>query len=213
MCPALDHEVRPELLDEGNDQLGGVQAAFLHGNQSDRNQQAGKDLQAELGARRQTKIAALHHLYIVVSEADGREHAGRDDGEPHKYIRQIRPQQSGHHDGDRNQQTAHGGSAGLLLMGFGTFLPNVLPDLEVPQAIDHYWPNNKPGEERREARKRSTERKIAEDTKWRKIMVQLDEQQPIKQSASEFSRGSLFSRWSLVVGRWRIVVLRSPVVA
>ena len=56
-------------------------------------------------------------------------------------------------------------------MGFGTFLANVLPNLEIPQAIDHEWPNNKPGEERREARERSTERKIAEDTKWRKIMV------------------------------------------
>src|SRR5262249_29582587 len=185
MSPALNDKVGAELLDERDDQLGGVQAMLLHGNESYGDQQAGEDLQTELGARCQAEIAALHHLDIVVGEADGSEGTRCQDRQPHKYIAQIRPQESRHHDGDGNQQPAHGGRACFLLMGFRPFFADILADLEVAQPIDYKRAYDQAGEERGEAGEGSAERKITEDTKWREIVVELDEQQPVKQSASE----------------------------
>jgi len=80
-------------------------------------------------------------------------------------------------------------------MSFRPFFTDVLTDLKLSQAVDDHGPDHETGEEGCQACERSPERKVAEDAEWRKVMEQLDEKQPVKQSASE-----------PVVGRWFLAV-------
>src|SRR5512132_2487147 len=82
-------------------------------------------------------------------------------------------------------------------MSLGTFFPDVLADLKFPQAVDHHRANDQAGEQSGQAGKSSAKREVAENSEWREIMKELDEQQPVKQSSSRTGRRSL------VVSRWR----------
>src|SRR5579862_2179449 len=69
-------------------------------------------------------------------------------------------------------------------MSLRAFFPDVLSDLEFAQAVNDERPDDQTGEQRGQTRKRSTEREISENAEWREVVIQLDEQQPVKQSAS-----------------------------
>ena len=56
--------------------------------------------------------------------------------DPDEAVAQVGPQQSWDHDGDRDQQAAHGGRAGFFLMSLGAFFADVLADLKFAQAVD-----------------------------------------------------------------------------
>ena len=60
-----------KLLEERNHQPGGILSAVLQRDQRNRNQDAGRDLISQLGARRKTKIAAMNNFEVVVGKADG----------------------------------------------------------------------------------------------------------------------------------------------
>src|SRR5882762_6043649 len=137
----------------------------------------------------------MNHFYIVVGKPDCGEGARGDDGDPYEGIAQVRPQQSGDHDRNCNQQASHGGGASFFLMGLGTFFADKLTNLKFPQAVDDKRANDQASEKGGETGERSPERKIAEDAEGREVMEQLDEQQPVKQRASRTDR------WSLTGGR------------
>src|SRR5581483_11865779 len=131
-----DNQVRTELLEEGNQQPGRVQAMGLHRDQSDCNTNASKDLEQQLATSGQAQVTAVNSFEVVVGKTDAGEGASREHRDPNEQVGQVRPEQRGYNDRDGNQQTAHGRSAGFFLVGFGTFLANVLPDLELAQAIN-----------------------------------------------------------------------------
>ena len=138
MMQAADDQVRAEVLEERHDQAGGVQPVRLQGAQDRRRWRwpPGTD-RTSLARAGQAQVAAVHHLQIVVGKADGAEGQRGEHRDPDEPVAQVGPQQRGNQHADDNQHAAHGGRAGLFLMGLGTFLADVLADLEFAQAADH----------------------------------------------------------------------------
>src|SRR5579864_8241353 len=142
MHEAINYQVGMELFQKWYNQLCGIHAAILHGNQRHGDESASQNLQPEIGARGKAEISLMNNFYIVIREADGGESTGCEHGDPYKSVLQIGPEQGGNDDGDHDQDSAHGWSSGLLLMCLRAFLADVLPDLEVAQAINHQWTDN-----------------------------------------------------------------------
>src|ERR1039458_490755 len=69
-------------------------------------------------------------------------------------------------------------------MSFRTLFANVLSDLEFTQAADDQRAHDQGRKRSREAGECSAEGDVAKDAEWRNRMLQLDEQQPVEQSAS-----------------------------
>ena len=184
MRPALNHQVGAKLLHKGHNELRGIQATALHDDQSHRNEETGQNLKAELGTRRKPQISTLHHFYIVVRKSNCGEGARGSNGEPDEDIAQIRPQQGGNHDGNGNEQAAHCRSARFFLVGLGPFFANVLANLKFAQAADYQRADDQGSEQGRQAGKGGTKSQIAKNAEWREVMIELQVQQPIKQSAS-----------------------------
>src|ERR1022692_786526 len=171
--PALDDKIRMELLEEWHDQAGGIFSPVLERDQSHGNNDTRGNLISELGPSGEAKVAAMNHLQIVVGEADGGEGDCRKDDDPNEGIRQIRPKQSGHQDCNRDQQSTHGGSAGLFLMRLRAFFANVLADLKLAQTLNHDRTDNQSCKKCGEAGERRAEGQITEDAEGRKVMKEL----------------------------------------
>ena len=112
-----------------------------------------------------------------------------------KQVAQVSPQQSRNHDGNGDQQPAHGRGAGLLLMRLGPFFADELADLEFAQTVDDDGADDQCREQSGEAGKGCTKGQIAENAERRKIVEQLQVQQPVEQSASR----TVVSRRSSIV--------------
>src|SRR5713101_1431165 len=84
-------------------------------------------------------------------------------------------------------------------MRLGTFLANVLANLEFAQPVNHQRTNDQSGKHRGQTGKRSAEGQIAENSERRKIVEQFRIQQPVEQSAS--GQFLVVGRRSSVVGR------------
>src|SRR5229473_1714877 len=184
---SLDHQVRVELLEEWDQEPGGVLSAVLQSDQCDRNQDAGRPLKAQLGAGSKAEVAAMNNFKVVVGKTDrGEGHRGKH-GDPDERIAQVRPEQCRHQNGDGDQQAAHGRSARFFLMRLRSLFADVLPDLEIAQAGNHDRPNDQASKKSGEASERGAESQVTKNTEWRKIMVELQVEQPVEQSASDTS--------------------------
>ncbi len=180
----LNHQVGMKLFDEGHHQLGRIGVARLHGNQRHRDQDAHGNLQAQLGFRGEPQIPSVHHFDVVVGKSNGGEGAGGKHRDPYEQVAQVGPQQSRDHDGNGDQQAAHGRSAGFFLMGLGPLFPDELADLKFAQPVDDDGADNQCREQCGEAGKSCTKGQITENTEWREVVEQLQVQQPVEQSAS-----------------------------
>src|SRR6185437_8422664 len=69
-------------------------------------------------------------------------------------------------------------------MRLGPFCADELADLKFAQAVDHDWADDECGEECGQAGECCTKSQIPKNTEWRKIVEQLQVQQPVEQSAS-----------------------------
>src|SRR6266849_2752563 len=184
---SLDHQVRVELLEEWDQEPGGVLSAVLQSDQCDRNQDAGRPLKAQLGAGSKAEVAAMNNFKVVVGKTDrGEGHRGKH-GDPDERIAQVRPEQCRHQNGDGDQQAAPGRSARFFLMRLRSLFADVLPDLEIAQAGNHDRPNDQASKKSGEASERGAESQVTKKTEWRKIMVELQVEQPVEQSASDTS--------------------------
>ena len=142
---------------------------------------------AQLGACGKSEIAVMNDLKVVIGKTDRAEgHRGKH-GDPDKRIAQVRPEQRRHQDGDGDQQTTHGRSARFFLMSLRTLFAYVLPDLEIAQALNHDRPNDQAGEKGGEAGESCAESQVTKNAEWRKIMEELQVEQPVEQSASDTS--------------------------
>src|SRR5712692_3546242 len=184
---SLDHQVRVELLEEWDQEPGGVLSAVLQSDQCDRNQDAGRPLKSQLGACSKAEVAAMNNFKVVVRKTDrGEGHRGKH-GDPDERIAQVRPEQCRHQNRDGDQQAAHGWRARLFLMRLRSLFADVLPDLEIAQAGNHDRPNDQASKKSGEASERGAESQVTKNTEWRKIMVELQVEQPVEQSASDTS--------------------------
>src|SRR5712692_180460 len=184
---SLDHQVRVELLEEWDQEPGGVLSAVLQSDQCDRNQDAGRPLKSQLGACSKAEVAAMNNFKVVVRKTDrGEGHRGKH-GDPDKRIAQVRPEQCRHQNGDGDQQAAHGRSARFFLMRLRSLFADVLPDLEIAQAGNHDRPNDQASKKSGEASERGAESQVTKNTEWRKIMVELQVEQPVEQTSSPSS--------------------------
>src|SRR6202140_2585135 len=141
----------------------------------------------------------MRHLGVVVGKSDGGERTGGEHGNPYKAIAQVRPKQCGDDDRDDNQQSSHGGRTGFFLVSLGTLFANELSDLELAQAANDegsYDESSKQGGKAGECR---AEGNVAKDAERRNIVLQLDEQQPVEQSASVPFRKTLLILRLLIV--------------
>src|SRR3954462_2017105 len=129
----------------------------------------------------------MGHLGVVVGESDGGKRTSGKNSDPHETVAQVGPEKGGHDDRDDDQQSTHGGRARFFLMGLGTFFADELSDLEITQAPDHQWTHDQSREEGGQAGKRSAKSDVTENAEGRDIVLQLEEQEPIEQSASDHS--------------------------
>jgi len=117
----------------------------------------------------------MRHFCVVVGESDGRIGTDGKNGDPDEAIAEIRPQQRGNDDGDHDQQAAHRGRTGFLLMRLGTFFADVLADLEITQSPDDEWPDDQSREQGGEAGEGGAEGDVSKNTEGRNVMLQLQE--------------------------------------
>src|SRR5258708_4772801 len=96
------------------------------------------------------------------------------------WVAQVRPQQRGNHDGNDDEDAAHGWCAGLLLVRLGTLFTNVLPDLKLAQFVDEPWAQNNAEEERGQAGKRRAKGRVAEHAERADVSLQLFVEQPVE---------------------------------
>jgi hypothetical protein len=91
VMPLTDHQVRPKVLQERNDQARRVQAMRLQAAQHRADQDRGQELIEQLGARGQAQVAAMDHLQIIVGKTDGAKGQRRQHGDPDEAVRQVGP--------------------------------------------------------------------------------------------------------------------------
>ena len=159
-----DDQVRPEMLEERHDQARRIQAVGLQGAQRARHGEGRQKLVAQLGARGQAEVAAVHDLQIVVGKSDGAEGQRRDHGDPDEAVAQVGPQQRRDQHADNDQHAAHGRRAGFLLVGLRAVLADVLADLEFTQAANHRRADDEADEQRGQAGEGGAEGQIAKDS-------------------------------------------------
>src|SRR6202790_4353475 len=129
----------------------------------------------------------MNDLKVVIGKTDRPEGHRRKHRNPDKRIAQVRPQQRRHQDRDRDQQTTHGRRTRFFLMSLGALFADVLPDLKIAQPLNNDRSNDQAGEKGGEAGKCCTERQVTKNTEGRKIMEELQVEQPVEQSASDTS--------------------------
>jgi hypothetical protein len=69
----------------------------------------------------------------------------------------------------------------------GTFLADVLSDLEFAKLANNGRADDEPHEQRRQTRERGAKRHVPKNTEGRKIRKQLLVEQPVEQNSSEIS--------------------------
>src|ERR1700733_2616929 len=72
-------------------------------------------------------------------------------------------------------------------MRLRALLADILPNLKLAQLFYNKWTDKQPDQQRRQARKHRTKRKVAKYSKQPEVGKQLLVQQPIKQTVSAFS--------------------------
>ena len=138
--PGVNHQVRPELLEEGKENLGGIHPV-AQTQQGGGDQNRDPDLQAKLGSRAQAQVLPPDNFAVIVGEANGPVGQQRKQRQPEKAVGQIGPQQRRHHNAHQDQHAAHGGGAGFVAV-VGAFLADVLAHLKLFQAADDPRPQH-----------------------------------------------------------------------
>ena len=100
------------------------------------NQRSDADLRGELDAGGEAEIALMDHLQVIVGKSYAAESRRAQERPAKPRVRQIAPQQGGNQNGDADEQAAHGGGSGFLLMIFGAILANKLADLKFAQPVE-----------------------------------------------------------------------------
>src|ERR1700722_970828 len=169
-----------QAFEKRNAQRGGVGAVFLQAEQHDADHEAGQNLIAKFGARRQAHTPFAHDFVVIVDETDGAESDGGADGQQDVSVTQIGPEQSGNYDRSDNQHAAHGGRSGFFLMSFGTFFANVLFYLQRAQPLDHPGPQQQRKQQRGDAGDSGAHGDVAENVERTEVRPQQEVEEVVK---------------------------------
>src|SRR6185312_10575912 len=120
-----ESQMRVKMLEERHAELGGVVALRLHGNERDGDGGGNEELRAELGPSGEAKVAPMDDLDVVIGKTDGSKGQRGTHGQPDERVGQIGPEQRGQQDGDTDEDPAHGGRSGFLLVLLGAFFADV----------------------------------------------------------------------------------------
>src|SRR5882762_3741220 len=168
----VNHQVRAKVFQEREDELSGIGAAGGHNQEDDRDDQARKHLEVNFPFGGQPEIAFLRNLGEVVDEADGCKGQQRKNGQQHKFISQVGPQNCRYQGGQYDQHATHRWSAGLFLMVLRAFLANILADLQLAQLADQPRSENQRQEHGGETRVNRPYRDIAKYVERAEIFLQ-----------------------------------------
>jgi len=149
----MDDQVGVQTLEEGDHQLRRVGEVCNENEQGDPYDQAYQHLKVNLVFRREPQVSLLRDFRVVVNEPDSGEADQGKEREQNKRISQVSPKQRGHGRRQDDQHAPHGGCAGLFLVLLGSLVADVLPDLQIAQAL------NQPGAEH-EAEKHGRQARI-----------------------------------------------------
>ncbi len=180
----VNRQIRTEAFYERHHEMRGIAALRLHENEYNRDRHARENLISKLGASGEAKAAAADNLDVIVGKSDGAEDDGGDHREPDKGIAEVGPEQSGQQDSDANQNAAHGGRAGFLLMILWSVFADVLANLKLTQFLDDEGPDEKCNQQRRKTGEGGAKRQIPEDSEWSEVGEKLLVEQPVKQTSS-----------------------------
>src|SRR5712692_2488258 len=172
MQQRVDHQVRMHTLQKRDHQFRGVCAARGKRQQPNAYNGADKDLRQKLPLAAEAKILLLRDLGVVVHESDGRERQKGEQGQQHKTVSKVSPQQCRHHRRQHDQHAAHRRCAGLFLVVLRAFFANVLADLQFAQLADQPRPENKRQKHRGETGVHRANGDVPEYIKWAEIFLQ-----------------------------------------
>src|SRR6185312_4534528 len=89
----VDEQVRTEVLDEGNVELGGVEMAVAQPGEDACQYGGHQQLHGKFLARGEAEITFVRDFCVVVNEADGRVRDEAEHGDPNVDLREIGPEQ------------------------------------------------------------------------------------------------------------------------
>src|ERR1017187_5021513 len=175
--PRVGHQLRHqhrwfEALEERDVHRGAEIAPGAHEEQGGGETEAHDELVDQLALAADSEIAPIGVFGVVVQKTDPAEGEQGEDGNPHVGVAQVGPEQRGDNDGDDDEDAAHGGGAGFLLVRFGAFLPDELADLELAKLVDEPWTQRDAQEERGERGEGGARSSVSEDAERADALVQ-----------------------------------------
>ncbi len=132
----------------------------------------------------------MDDLDVIIRKTDGAERQRGAHHQPNKGVRQIGPEQRGQQNRNADEDSAHGGRAGLLLVILRAVFADVLADLELAQLLDHIGTDEQRDHERSERGKGGAKRQIPEDAEGSEVREKLLIKEPVKQTSS--GQGAVF---------------------
>src|SRR5688572_3421839 len=164
-----DAEIRRQVLEEREDQLGAVDRRPLpRAGQPDDGGADGhghQDQRAHLVARHQPVVRAARQLQVVVGEAHGTAAKRGRHRNPHERVGEIGPEQRRQDRRRQDQDAAHRRRARLGAVRLRPFLADDLANLEVADLADEPGPDDQAEDQRAEARRGGAEGDVARDVK------------------------------------------------
>src|SRR5712672_4602106 len=176
----VNHQVRAKVFQEREDELSGIGAAGGHNQEDDRDDQAFKPLEVNFPFGGQPEITLLRNLGEVVYETDGRKGQQRKNGQQHKFIGQVGPQNRRHQGRQHDQHATHRRGTGLFLMILRTFLANLLADLQLAQLADQPRPEHQRQKHSGQTRVNRPHRDVAKYVEGAEIFLQDVVEQVVK---------------------------------
>ena len=173
------------LLINGTESRRVEHLELVQNHQRHRHQRPGQPLPEQFGARRQSQVAPLHYLDVVIGKTDRPERERREYRDPYERIGRIGPQHRGQQNRNADQHAAHRRRPRLLQVRLRPVLSHKLPDLELPQLLNHPRADKQRDQQRRKRSKSSAKSQVAEDPERVKKRKQLFVQQPVKQASSK----------------------------
>src|SRR5437588_362432 len=165
--------------------MSGVKMVRSQNHQHYRHDSSRGKLQQELHASGKAEVSFVHYLQVVVGKANRAKGQNGENDHPDKTVGEISPQQCRNNDGNGDEHAAHGGRAGFLMMGAGTFLANVLANLKFTKLADDGGADDQAHEQSGQTGKCSAKGDITKNAKWRKVSKETLIKKPVEQYSSD----------------------------
>ena len=144
---------------------------------------ADEHLKIDLLFRRETQVALLGNLSVVVDEADARETDERKKRQQNEGICEVGPKECRHGGRENNQYAPHRGRACLFLVLLRALFADKLADLQFAKPADQRWAKGQPKKHNRETRVHGPHSDVAKNIQRAEVALQ----RVIKEVVKHFS--------------------------